>query len=141
MAKTRISTNVEHTVAKHVAAAADALGMSISAWLAMAAESELQRLDARKLVEQALEDAEQARRERGAAQEELKQVASHLGVPDTAEHCKQRIDEINTERDTAQEELETAEAKVKFYEKRGFWSRLRNDKPLFVKKKTVNLTG
>ena len=107
MAKTRISTNVEHSVAKDVETAADALGMSISAWLAMAAKAELERIDARKLVEQALQDAEQARKDR----------------------------------DTAREELETAEAKVKFYEKRGFWSRLRNDKPLFVRKRTVNLTG
>lgn len=40
------------------------------------------------------EQVKSLKKERAKATENLKQIASHLGVPDTVEHCKQRIDEL-----------------------------------------------
>ena len=57
------------------------------------------------------ERAESLKKERATAQENLKQVASHLGVPDTAEHCTQRIDELQASIENREKERDTFKAK------------------------------
>ena len=48
-------------------------------------------------------------KDRNRLREELKQVASRLGVPDTASHCIQRINEIEQELQTTQDTLSIVE--------------------------------
>ena len=74
------------------------------------------------------------------AEDNLKQVASHLGVPDTVKHCKQRIDELQEsiedkkkERDHFKAKFEDAESKARGFseklsllETRTWWERLWN---------------
>ena len=89
------------------------------------------------------ERAESLKKERATAQENLKQVASHLGVPDTAEHCTQRIDELQAsienrkkERDTFKAKFEkvseacsTCSEKLRLLQNRNWWDRLWNKIP------------
>ena len=77
------------------------------------------------------------------AEDNLKQVASHLGVPDTVKHCKQRIDELQVsiedkkkERDCFKAKAEEAESnyrvcaeKLSLLETRTWWERLLNKIP------------
>ena len=89
------------------------------------------------------ERAESLKKERATAQEHLKQVASHLGVPDTAKHCTQRIDELQAsienkekERDTFKAKFEkvseacsTCSEKLTLLQERNWWDRLWNKIP------------
>lgn len=75
--------------------------------------------------------------------ENLKQIASYLGVPDTLEHCKQRIDELQAsiedrkkERDCFKAKFEkvesdyrTCETKLTRLLTRSWWERLWNTLP------------
>ena len=77
------------------------------------------------------------------AEDNLKQVASHLGVPDTVAHCKQRIDELQEsiedkkkERDCFKAKAEEAESnyrvcaeKLSLLETLTWWERLWNKIP------------
>ena len=83
------------------------------------------------------------KKERDTFKENLKQIASHLGVPDTVEHCKQRIDELQEsienkkkERDCFKAKSEEAESnyrvcrdKVDLLLQRNWWERLWNKMP------------
>ncbi|MYC75408.1 hypothetical protein F4X10_06520 [Candidatus Poribacteria bacterium] len=75
--------------------------------------------------------------------ERIKQIASHLGVPDTVAHCKQRIDELQVsiedkkkERDCfkakfekADSDYRTCENKLTLLLTRTWWERLWNVLP------------
>ena len=59
------------------------------------------------------------RSERNTLKEHLKQIASHLGVPDTVKHCKQRINELQAsienkknERNRFKAQAEEAQSKL-----------------------------
>ena len=89
------------------------------------------------------ERAESLKKEHAKAEDTLKQIASHLGVPDTVKHCKQRIDELQEsienkrkERDTfkakfeeAQSNFETCSTKLTLLLTRNWWERLWNTLP------------
>lgn len=89
------------------------------------------------------EQVKSLKKERAEAVENLKQIASYLGVPDTVKHCKQRIDELQEsienrekERDTFKAKFEEAEAncrisseKVVYLVNRNWWERLWNILP------------
>ena len=112
MAKKRISSDIEFEFYEKVKAVADLRKISISKLIAEALqvlignkalhkEIAKQRFENQKLQNKL--DASQSGKERlleqrKSAEQELKQVASKLGVPDTATHCRQRIDEIETQR-------------------------------------------
>lgn len=83
------------------------------------------------------------KRERDTSKENLKQIASHLGVPDTAKHCKQRIDELEAsiedkkkERDCFKAKAEESESNYRTCDEkltllltRSWWERLWNILP------------
>lgn len=87
--------------------------------------------------------AESQKKERNTFKENLKQIASHLGVPDTVAHCKQRIDELQasienkkTERDRfkaqaeeAKSKLDVCDGKLTLLLTRSWWERLWNTLP------------
>lgn len=89
------------------------------------------------------ERAESLKKERNTFRENLKQIASHLGVPDTVEHCKQRIDELQAsienkkrERNRFKAQLEEAQSKLNVCDEkltrlveRNWWERLWNTLP------------
>lgn len=89
------------------------------------------------------ERAESLKKERSTFRENLKQIASHLGVPDTVAHCKQRIDELQesienkkTERNRFKAQLEevkskfdTCSEKLTLLLARNWWDRLWNKLP------------
>ena len=89
------------------------------------------------------ERVESLKKERDTFKENLKQIASHLGVPDTVEHCQQRIDELQEsiddkkkERDTFKAKFEdqaeavaVSEEKVNQLLNRNWWERLWNKMP------------
>ena len=93
------------------------------------------------------ERAESLKKDRDTFQEYLKQIASHLGVPDTVEHCKQRIDELQasienrkTERNRFKAKAEEAESKLNVCDEkltrlltRNWWERLWNSLPWIEK--------
>ena len=129
MAKERISASVGFKTKRQIKEAAEALGVSESKFVEQAVITDLNKLDIR---------------------EDLKQVASKLGVPNTVEHCQQRIQEIeencenaSAERDDArqqrdhfkakfeeaQEELTAAGTKIEALEKRGLFARIFNRPP------------
>ena len=161
MKKKRISSDIDLEFYEKVKAGADLRKVSISKLIADALGLELKQTDLRvetqKLTNQngALREQKiELRKEINCQKEELKQVAVKLGVPDTAVHCRQRIDEIETqckvsgdkvdilneeigqvrsELETtqeaykgSQEELSQARADLDVIQKRGFWSRLVN---------------
>ena len=77
------------------------------------------------------------------AEENLKQIASHLGVPDTVKHCKQRIDELQAsiedkkrernhfkaQAEEAQSKLNVCDTKLTLLLTRNWWQRLWNTLP------------
>lgn len=77
------------------------------------------------------------------AEENLKQIASQLGVPDTVKHCKQRIDELQAsiedkrkERDCFKTKFEDSESNYQACDEkltrlltRNWWDRLWNTMP------------
>ena len=77
------------------------------------------------------------------AEENLKQIASHLGVPDTVKHCKQRIDELQasiedkrkernrfkTKFEKAESDYRTCSEKFTLLLTRNWWDRLWNTMP------------
>ena len=87
--------------------------------------------------------AESQKKERDTFKENIKQIASHLGVPDTVAHCKQRIDELQasietkkSERDRfkaqaeeAKSKLDTCDEKLRQLQGRNWWERLWNTLP------------
>ena len=87
--------------------------------------------------------AESQKKERDTFKENLKQIASHLGVPDTVAHCKQRIDELQASIETkksernrfkaqaeeAQSKLDTCDEKLRQLQGRNWWERLWNTLP------------
>lgn len=87
--------------------------------------------------------AESEKKERNTFKENIKQIASHLSVPDTVAHCKQRIDELQasietkkSERDRfkaqaeeAQSKLDTCDEKLRQLQGRNWWERLWNTLP------------
>ena len=87
--------------------------------------------------------AESQKKERDTFKENIKQIASHLGVPDTVAHCKQRIDELQasienkkTERDRFKAQAEEAQSKLNVCDEkltgllmRSWWERLWNRLP------------
>ena len=89
------------------------------------------------------ERAESLKKEGAKATENLKQIASHLGVPDTAPHCKQRIDELQAsiedkkrERNHFKAQAEEAQSKLNVCDEkltrlltRNWWERLWNILP------------
>ena len=89
------------------------------------------------------ERAESLKKERNTFRENLKQIASHLGVPDTVEHCKQRIDELQesieekkrernrfkAQTEEAQSKFETCSEKLTLLLTRNWWERLWNILP------------
>ena len=161
MKKKRISSDIDLEFYEQVKAESGLRKVSISKLIADALGLELKQTDLRvetqKLTNQngALREQKTGlRKQLNCQKEELKQVASKLGVPDTAVHCRQRIDEIETqcqvsddkvdvlteeceqasrERDdfkakyeTSQEELLQAHEDLDAMQKRGFWGRLVN---------------
>ena len=80
------------------------------------------------------------KKERNTFKENLKQIASHLGVPDTVKHCKQRIDEIQesienkkrernrfkAQAEEAQSKLNVCDEKLTLLLTRNWWERLWN---------------
>lgn len=135
--KPTIKTSVNPELKMKAKLNAEQLGMSESAYAALAIDAEVNKFDHRKEERKAcenavkhLEDKVKAEEERDAAIEDLKQVASHLGVPDTAEHCKQRIDEVQNQLQTTQSNLANTNSIIKHYETRGFWARVFNRRPL-----------
>ena len=89
------------------------------------------------------ERAESLKKERNTFRENLKQIASHLGVPDTVAHCKQRIDELQesieekkrernrfkAQAEEAQSKLNVCNEKLTHLLKRNWWERLWNTLP------------
>lgn len=87
--------------------------------------------------------AESLKKERNTFKEHLKQIASHLGVPDTVKHCKQRIDELQesieekknernrfkAQAEEAQSKLNTCDTKLRQLQRRNWWERLWNTLP------------
>ena len=87
--------------------------------------------------------AESLKKERNTFKENLKQIASHLGVPDTVAHCKQRIDELQesienkkrernrfkAQSEEAQSKLNTCDTKLRQLQGRTWWERLWNTLP------------
>ena len=87
------------------------------------------------------------RSERNTFKESLKQIASHLGVPDTVKHCKQRIDELQesieskkrernrfkAQAEEAQSKLNICDEKLTLLLTRNWWERLWNVLP-WIKK-------
>jgi len=77
------------------------------------------------------------------AEENLKQIASHLGVPDTVKHCKQRIDDLQAyiedkrkernrfkaQAEEAKTKLDTCSEKLTRLLERNWWQRLWNISP------------
>lgn len=89
------------------------------------------------------ERAESLKKERDTFKEHLKQIASHLGVPDTVEHCKKRIDELQesienrkrerncfkAQAEEAQSKLNVCDEKLTLLLTRNWWERLWNTLP------------
>lgn len=89
------------------------------------------------------EQVKSLKKQLAKAGENLKQIASHLGVPDTVEHCKQRIDELEgsikdktKERDCFKTKFEDSESnyrtcdeKLTLLLERNWWQRLWNISP------------
>ena len=87
--------------------------------------------------------AESQKKERDTFKENLKQIASHLGVPDTVAHCKQRIDELQASIETKKRErdrfkaqaeevkskLNVCDEKLRQLQGRNWWERLWNTLP------------
>lgn len=132
MKKDRISVSIDRETRLKLKEAATVLNISESKYGERAIEAELENFNHRKEMVKAqeiavkhLEDKVQAEEERDAAKEELKQVASHLGVPDTSQHCKQRIDEL-------QASIVAKEAELAAYREQSFLGRLFRSVPKSV---------
>ena len=89
------------------------------------------------------EQVKSLKKERDTFKENLKQIASHLGVPDTVKHCKQRIDELQAsiedkkrernhfkaQAEEAQSKLNVCDTKLTLLLTRSWWERLWNTLP------------
>ncbi|RKU10820.1 hypothetical protein C6503_19230 [Candidatus Poribacteria bacterium] len=89
------------------------------------------------------ERAKSLEKERDKFKANLKQIASHLGVPDTVKHCKQRIDELQAsiedkkrernhfkaQAEEAQSKLNVCDTKLTLLLTRTWWERLWNVLP------------
>ena len=89
------------------------------------------------------EQVKSLKKERDTSNANLKQIASHLGVPDTVKHCKQRIDELQAsiedkkrernhfkaQAEEAQSKLNVCDTKLTLLLTRSWWQRLWNILP------------
>ena len=89
------------------------------------------------------EQVKSLKKKRDTFKANLKQIASHLGVPDTVKHCKQRIDELQAsikdkrrernhfkaQAEEAQSKLNVCDTKLTLLLTRNWWERLWNTLP------------
>lgn len=115
--KPRIVARVEPEFHDQVSRFADALGVKIQEFVVQALITEMEgfdlRVELRKLQNQF--EAQKKNKaeiiaERKRLRKELKDVASKLGVPDTAGHCVQRIAKIEQELQTTADKLSIVKA-------------------------------
>jgi len=136
MRRKRVYSDIDKDLCTVAEAKAKKLGISRAKLIEIALESELERFNVHK-------ENKRLTTARAQAEEALKQIASHLGVPDTVEHCKQRIDELQAsiedkkkERDCFKAKFENVESdyrtcdeKLTLLLTRSWWERLWNTLP------------
>ena len=110
--KPRIVARVEPEFHEQVSRFAEALDVNIQEFVVQALQTEMQGFDLRvqiKRLENRLEAQAKIKAdivaERRSLRQALKEIASKLGVPDTAGHCVQRISEIEQELQTTADKL------------------------------------
>lgn len=115
--KPRIVARVEPEFHEQVSRFAEALDVNIQEFVVQALQTEMQGFDLRvqiKRLENRLEAQAKIKSdivaERRSLRQALKEVASKLGVPDTAGHCVQRISEIEQELQTTADKLSIVKA-------------------------------
>ena len=163
--KQRLVARVDSQFHAHVTKFSQALGISIQEFLTQALKAEMQGFDLRvqlKRTENQLQAVKERKdelvKQRNGFRLEVKQVAKCLGVPDTASHCIQRINEITQQLQTAEDtvsvveadrdsykhqrdcfkakyeesqaNLQIAAAKLRAYQQQGFWGRVFGREPV-----------
>lgn len=112
----RIVARVAPEFHEQVVKFAEALKVNIQEFVVQALVTEMQGFDLRvqlKRVENQLEASQERKvelvKERKRLRGEVKQIASKLGVPDTAGHCVQRIAELEQEKQMTADKLSVVE--------------------------------
>ena len=118
MARERISSNVSRKTVLRIIEAAKRLSVSISRYIEIAVEAELDKLDSRAEIERLkkeqkhlVDQRDVARIQRDVACESIKTIATKLGATNDVAACKQKIDKLQAEATEAQEQRDRFESK------------------------------
>lgn len=150
MAKERISSNVPRETSVRVTQAAKRLCISVSRYIEIAVDAELDKLDSRAEIERLKKEQANLRDQRDVARVQrdvacgtIKQIAAKLGATNNVEDCKQKIGKLQDEathkkkqrdhfkakyEDTLTD-LNAAEAKIAAFKNRGLLARIFNLNP------------
>ena len=150
MARERISSNVPRETVLRIIEAAKRLSVSISRYIEIAVEAELDKLDSRAEIERLkkeqkhlVDQRDVARIQRDVACESIKTIATQLGATNDVADCKQQISKLQAEAtearrqrdlfkargEEAQTKLDAAESKIKALQSRGLFARAFNRAP------------